>query len=137
LPDSFHIKIVTISRKADGYYVTLSLEGKSVSTLTTIVKLNLKNTLDINYGTERFLDHKPRIIGYNSSILPKVSEAATTLQKCLSRKKKGSNRWLKAVKSVGKQYKKLPINRNIFILLWKYATNIVNIITWKFIATKL
>ncbi|MCL2926243.1 MAG: hypothetical protein MGF17_16960 [Trichodesmium sp. MAG_R04] len=55
MPDSFHIKIVTISRKADGYYVTLSLDGKSVSALTTVVKLNLENTLAIDMRLKDFL----------------------------------------------------------------------------------
>jgi len=37
-----------------------------------------------------------------------------TLQKGLSRKKKGSNRWLKAVKAVGKQHKKVADKRKDF-----------------------
>ena len=38
LLDDFQIKTVTISRKADGYYFTMSLEDKSVPTLTTVLK---------------------------------------------------------------------------------------------------
>ena len=37
----------------------------------------------------------------------KSQKRLKTLQQRLSRKKKGSNRWLKAVKSVGKQHKKV------------------------------
>ena len=37
----------------------------------------------------------------------KSQKRVKTLQKRLSRKKKGSNRWLKAVKSVSKQHKKV------------------------------
>ena len=48
LPDGFQIKTVTISRKADGYYVTMLLEDKSVPTLTTVVKPTLENTLGID-----------------------------------------------------------------------------------------
>ena len=48
LPDSFQIKTVTISSKADRYYFTLSLEDKSVPTLTTVVKPTLENTLGID-----------------------------------------------------------------------------------------
>ncbi|NEP77403.1 MAG: hypothetical protein F6K39_03960 [Okeania sp. SIO3B3] len=50
LPDGFQIKTVTISRKADGYYITLSLEDKSVPALTFNVEPTLKNTLGIDMG---------------------------------------------------------------------------------------
>ncbi|GGA59036.1 hypothetical protein CYANOKiyG1_80420 [Okeania sp. KiyG1] len=55
LPDGFQIKTVTISRKGDGYYVTLSLEDKSVPTSTSEVEPTLKNTLGIDMGLKEFL----------------------------------------------------------------------------------
>ncbi|MCL2934291.1 MAG: hypothetical protein MGG11_19205 [Trichodesmium sp. MAG_R03] len=57
MPDGFQIKTVTISRKADGHYVTLSLEDQLVPTLTTVVKPTLENTLGIDKGAARFLDN--------------------------------------------------------------------------------
>ncbi|MGK7919454.1 MAG: RNA-guided endonuclease InsQ/TnpB family protein [Trichodesmium sp.] len=114
LPDGFKIKTVTISRKADGYYVTLSLEEKSVPALTSEVEPTLKNTLGIDMGLKAFL-----VTSEGESVpIPqyyrKSQQRLKTLQKRLSRKKKGSKRWLKAVKAVAKQYKKVADKRKDF-----------------------
>ncbi len=55
IPEGFQIKTVSISRKADGYYVTLSLEDKSVPHFTTEVKPTSENTLGIDMGLKDFL----------------------------------------------------------------------------------
>jgi len=55
LPDGFQIKTATISRKADGYYVTLSLEDKSVPRFNCDVKPTTENTLGIDMGLKDFL----------------------------------------------------------------------------------
>ena len=83
------------------------LEDKPVPTLTTVVKPTLENTLGIDMGLKDFL-----ITSVGESVpIPqyyrKSQKRLKTLQKRLSRKKKGSNRWLKAVKSVSKQHKKV------------------------------
>ncbi|NEQ72607.1 MAG: transposase [Okeania sp. SIO2C9] len=106
IPEGFIIKTVTISRKADGYYATLSLEDRSVPALTTKVESTLKNTLGIDMGLKEFLvtsegESVPIPQYYRSS-----QKRLKTLQKRLPRKKKGSKRWLKAVKAVAKQHKK-------------------------------
>ncbi|NET41075.1 transposase [Okeania sp. SIO2B3] len=106
IPDGFKIKTVTISRKADGYYVTLSLEDKSVPTFDSDVEPTPENTLGIDMGLKDFL-----VTSLGKSVpIPqyyrKSQKRLKTLQKRLSRKKKGSKRWLKAVKAVAKQHKK-------------------------------
>ncbi|NET29484.1 MAG: transposase [Okeania sp. SIO1I7] len=114
LPDGFQIKTVTISRKADGYYVTLSLEDKSVPAFTNKVEPTLKNTLGIDMGLKEFL-----VTSEGESVpIPqyyrKSQQQLKTLQKRLSRKKKGSKRWLKAVLAVAKQHKKVADKRKYF-----------------------
>ena len=114
LPLGFQIKTVTISRKADGYYITLSLEDKSVPALTTKVEPTLKNTLGIDMGLKEFL-----VTSEGESVpIPqyyrKSQKRLKTLQKRLSRKKKGSKRRLKAVKAVAKQHKKVADKRKDF-----------------------
>ncbi|NET15673.1 MAG: transposase [Okeania sp. SIO1H6] len=116
IPEGFIIKTVTISRKADGYYVTLSLEEKSVPALTSEVEPTLKNTLGIDMGLKEFL-----VTSEGESVpIPqyyrKYQQRLKTLQKRLSRKKKGSKRWLKAVKFVAKQHKKVADQRKDFHL---------------------
>ncbi|WP_363267843.1 transposase [Okeania sp. SIO2B3] len=114
IPEGFIIKTVTISRKADGYYVTLSLEDKSVPALTFNVEPTLKNTLGIDMGLKEFL-----VTSEGESVpIPqyyrKSQKRLKTLQKRLSRKKKGSKRRLKAVKAVAKQHKKVADKRKDF-----------------------
>ncbi|GGA20752.1 RNA-guided endonuclease TnpB family protein [Okeania sp. KiyG1] len=114
IPEGFIIKTVTISRKADGYYVTLSIEDKSVPALSCNVKPTLKNTLGIDMGLKEFLvtsegESVPIPQYYRSS-----QQRLKTLQKRLSRKKKGSKRWLKGVKAVAKQHKKVADKRKDF-----------------------
>ena len=114
IPEGFQIKTVTISRKADGYYVTLSLEDKSVPRFTTEVKPTLKNTLGIDMGLYEIL-----VTSEGESVpIPqyyrKSQQRLKTLQKRLSRKNKGSKRWLKAVKAVAKQHKKVADKRKDF-----------------------
>ncbi|MDY7006329.1 MAG: transposase [Cyanobacteriota bacterium] len=114
LPDDFQIKTVTISRKADGYYITLSLEDRSVPALTTKVEPTLKNTLGIDMGLKEFL-----VTSEGESVpIPqyyrKSQKRLKTLHKRLSRKKKGSNRWSKALLAVAKQHKKIADKRKDF-----------------------
>ncbi|GGA36604.1 RNA-guided endonuclease TnpB family protein [Okeania sp. KiyG1] len=114
IPEGFQIKTVSISRKADGYYVTLSLEDKSVPQFTTEVKPTSENTLGIDMGLKDFLvtsngESVPIPQYYRSS-----QKRLKTLQKRLSRKKKGSKRWLKALLAVAKQHKKVADKRKDF-----------------------
>ncbi|NES69408.1 MAG: transposase [Okeania sp. SIO2D1] len=108
LPLGFQIKTVTISRKADGYYVTLSLEDKSVPYFPDF-KPTVGNTIGIDMGLKDFL-----VTSEGESVpIPqyyrKSQQRLKTLQKRLSRKNKGSKRWLKAVKAVAKQHKKADV----------------------------
>ncbi|NES63896.1 MAG: transposase [Okeania sp. SIO2D1] len=111
LPSGFQIKTVTISRKADGYYVTLSLEDKSVPKFNCDVEPTTENPLLIDMGLKDFLvtsdgDTVPIPRYYRSS-----QKRLKTLQKRLSRKKKGSKRWLKALLAVAKKHKKAADKR--------------------------
>ncbi|NET11752.1 MAG: IS200/IS605 family element transposase accessory protein TnpB [Okeania sp. SIO1H6] len=114
IPEGFQIKTVTISRKADGYYVTLSLENKSVPALTTKVEPTLKNILGIDMGLHKFLVTSEGDAVPIPQYYRKSQKRLQTLQKRLSRKKKGSKRWLKAVKAVAKQHKKVADKRKDF-----------------------
>ncbi len=114
IPEGFKIKTATISRKVDGYYVTLSLEDKSVPIFTADIKPSLENTLGIDMGLKDFL-----VTSEGESVdIPqyyrKSQKRLKILQKRLSRCQKGSNRRKKAVKAVGKQHKKIADKRKDF-----------------------
>lgn len=55
LPAGFTVKTATITKKADGYYVTLSLEDKSVPQITIDTIPTWENTIGIDRGLKSFL----------------------------------------------------------------------------------
>ncbi|NEQ74385.1 MAG: transposase [Okeania sp. SIO2C9] len=113
LPSGFQIKTVTISRKADGYYVTLSLEDKSVPYFPD-VEPTTENTLLIDMGLKNFLVTSERELVPIPQYYRSSQKRLKTLQKRLSRKNKGSKRWLKAILAIAKQHKKVADKRKYF-----------------------
>jgi putative transposase len=56
LPDGFSVKTVSISRKADGWYVTFSLEDKSVPDLPIVeIEPTEANSIGVDAGVEYFI----------------------------------------------------------------------------------
>ncbi|MFW6296516.1 MAG: RNA-guided endonuclease InsQ/TnpB family protein, partial [Halothece sp.] len=55
IPDGFKIKTAQITKKADGYYLTLSLEDTSVPELTIDIAPTTENTVGIDMGLKKFL----------------------------------------------------------------------------------
>jgi putative transposase len=113
LPQGFKIKTATVTRKADGWYITLSLEDKSVPDLTPETP-TLDNTIGIDVGLKSFLVDDS---GQDEPIpqhYRKAERKLKRLQRSLSRKKKGSNRLKKAVKRVAKAHLKVSNQRKDF-----------------------
>jgi putative transposase len=54
LPDSFDIKTAIVSRKADGWYVTLTLEDKTVPEFVFDIEPTWNNSISIDVGLEKF-----------------------------------------------------------------------------------
>ncbi|QYO62891.1 RNA-guided endonuclease InsQ/TnpB family protein [Leptolyngbya sp. 7M] len=54
IPDGFAIKTAAITKKADGYYITLSLQDGSVPELTPGLP-TIENTIGIDMGLKSFL----------------------------------------------------------------------------------
>ncbi|WP_428011197.1 RNA-guided endonuclease InsQ/TnpB family protein [Baaleninema sp.] len=113
IPDGFKIKTATITRKADGYYITLSLQNSTVPELSPELP-TLDNTIGIDMGLKSFL-----IVDDGSEVpIPqhyrKAQKKLARLQRSLSRKKKGSNRRQKAVKRVAKAHQKVANQRKDF-----------------------
>jgi putative transposase len=113
LPDGFKIKTATVTRKVDGWYVTLSLEDASVPVLTPDTP-TLDNTVGIDMGLKTFLVDDSG----NDEPIPqhyrKAEKQLKRLQRSLSRKKKGSNRRQKAIKRVAKAHLKVANQRKDF-----------------------
>ncbi|MEH1777069.1 RNA-guided endonuclease InsQ/TnpB family protein [Nostoc sp.] len=114
LPDSFKIKTATITHKADGWYISLSLEDVTVPSFKTDLRPTPDNTVGIDMGLKSFL-----VTSDNQEVpIPqyyrKAEKRLKRLQRQLSRKKKGSNRRTKAVKRVAKTHLKVGNQRKDF-----------------------
>jgi putative transposase len=121
IPDGYKIKTASVTKKADGYYVTLSLEDATVPTTKPDFNPDLITGIDV--GLKEFLTTS---IGETVSIpqhYRKSQKRLRVIQKRVSRRKKGSNRRQKAVKQLGKQHKKVADKRKDFH--FKTANNLL------------
>jgi putative transposase len=123
IPSGFKVKTAAITKKADGYYLTLSLQDASVPELSPELP-TLDNTIGIDVGLKSFLvtDEGEEVV------IPqpyrKAEKRLKRLQRGLSRKKKGSNRRKKAIKRVAKAHLKVANQRKDFH--YKTAKSLLN-----------
>ncbi|NEQ88027.1 MAG: transposase, partial [Moorea sp. SIO2I5] len=122
IPEGFKIKTATITRKADGYYVTLSVQDDAVPKIIPVD--NVTSPIGIDMGLKSFL------IKSDGSEVPipqyyrKAHKRLKKRQKAVSRSKKGSNNRQKAVTKLGKAHKKVADTRKDFH--FKTAKNLLD-----------
>ena len=113
IPDGFKIKTAAIVKKADGYYITLSLQDSSVPELSPEMP-TVDNTIGIDMGLKSFLVDD---LG-EEVVIPqyyrKSERRLKKIQRSLSRKKKGSKRRRKVIKRVAKAHLKVSNQRKDF-----------------------
>ncbi|MBN3911025.1 MAG: IS200/IS605 family element transposase accessory protein TnpB [Nostoc sp. NMS1] len=120
-PAGFKIKTASITKKADGYYITLSLEDATVP--TTKPDFNPDSITGIDVGLKEFLTTS---VGETVAIPQHYRSSQKRLrviQKRVSRRHIGSNRRKKAVKQLGRQHKKVADKRKDFH--FKTANNLL------------
>ena len=121
IPDGFKIKTVSVTKKADGFYVTLSLDDATVPMVKP--DFNPNKIIGIDLGLKDFLTDS------NGQAVPiqqhyrKSQKRLKLLQKRVSRRNKGSNRRKKAVNKVARQHKKVADTRRDFH--FKTANNLL------------
>lgn len=121
IPDGFKIKTATVTKKADGYYLTLSLEEATVPTIKP--DFNPDSIIGIDLGLKEFLTTSEGETVDIPQHYRQSQKRLRVIQKRVSRRKKGSNRRLKAVKQLGKQHKKVADKRQDFH--FKTANNLL------------
>jgi putative transposase len=121
LPDGFKIKTASITKKTDGYYVTLSLEDETVPTIKP--DFNPDSITGIDVGLKEFLTTSEGETVAIPQQYRKSQKRLRVIQKRVSRRKKGSNRKLKAVKQLSRQHKKVADKRKDFH--FKTANNLL------------
>jgi putative transposase len=113
IPDGFKLKTAAIVKKADGYYITLSLQDSSVPELSPEM-LTVDNTIGIDMGLKSFLVDD---LG-EEVVIPqyyrKSERRLKKIQRSLSRKKKGSKRRRTAIQRVAKAHLKVSNQRKDF-----------------------
>jgi putative transposase len=128
IPEGFKIKTATITRKADGWYISLSLEDVTVPSINSDVIPTSDNTVGVDMGLKSFL-----VTSDNQEVeIPqhyrKSEKKLKRLQRHLSRKNKGSNRRKKAIKRVAKTHLKVANQRKDFhykTAIWLLAKALV------------
>jgi putative transposase len=114
IPDGFKIKTASVTKKADGYYITLSLEDQSVPEIKP--DFNPDKITGIDVGLKEFLTTSEGETVAIPQYYRQAQKRLRVLQKRVSRRKKGSNGRLKAIKQLGKQHKKVADKRQDFHL---------------------
>ncbi len=121
IPDGFKIKTASVTKKADGYYLTLSLEDATVPTVKP--EFNPDSITGIDVGLKEFLTTSEGETVAIPQHYRKSQKRLRVIQKRVSRREKGSNRRLKTVKQLGKQHKKVADKRKDFH--FKTANNLL------------
>ena len=112
IPDGFKVKTASVTKKADGFYVTLSLEDKTVPDIKP--NFNPEKITGIDIGLKEFLTTSEGETVAISQHYRRSQKRLKVIQKRVSRRKKGSNRRHKAVKKLGYQHKKIADKRKDF-----------------------
>jgi putative transposase len=123
IPDGFKIKTATITRKADGYYITLSLQDSTVPELSPELP-TLDNAIGIDLGLKSFLVTDEGEAVAIPQHYRKAQKKLARLQRSLSRKKKGSKRRQKALNRVARAHQKVANQRKDFH--YKTAKKLLN-----------
>ena len=121
IPEGFDIKTVSVTKKANGYYVSLSLDDKTVPTVKPDFDANNIVGLDVGLIDFYVASDNTRIVA--PKYLRKAERRLKSAQRKVSRRKKGSNRRKKAIKSLATQYKKVADTRKDFH--FKTANNLL------------
>ena len=122
IPDGFIIKTVSVTKKANGYYVTLSLDNKEVPTIKP--DFNADNIVGIDVGLIDFYVASDNTRIAAPKYLRKSERKLKSAQRKVSRRKKGSNRKKKAIKKLGIKHLKVANIRKDFH--FKTAKNLLS-----------
>ncbi|NER94690.1 MAG: transposase, partial [Symploca sp. SIO1B1] len=112
IPKGFKIKTASISKKADGFYVTFSVDAQTVPEIKT--DINPHSITGIDVGLKDFLTTSSGETVAIPQHYRKAQKRLRIIQKKVSRRKKGGSRRLKAIKLLAKQHKKVADKRKDF-----------------------
>ena len=112
IPERFQVKTATVTRKADGWYVTLSIQDDSVPLPITLSAVT--NPIGIDMGLKSFLTKSDGDEVAIPQYYRKAFLRLRRIQKSVIRKKKGSANRRKSVEKLGKAHKRVADTRRDF-----------------------
>ena len=113
LPNGFVAKTATITKKADSWYLNLSLGNKNVPEITPEFP-TMENTTGIDMGLKAFLVTDEGEEVAIPQFYRKTEKKLKRLQRSLSRKKKGSTRRKKAIRRFARAHLRAANTRKDF-----------------------
>jgi len=114
LPEGFNVKTAIITQKADGWYITLTLEDVSVPKFAPDVEPTADNSIGIDLGLEKFLADSEGEFEPIPQHFRKSEEKLARLQQKVSTAKKGSRARKLLVRKVAKLHQKIARQRKQF-----------------------
>lgn len=114
IPDEFDIKTAIITKKADGWYVNLSLEDSSVPELAVDVVPTRENSIGIDLGLEKFFADSNGDSVEIPQFFRKAEKKLARLQQKASAAKKGSRAKKLLYRKVAKLHQRIARQRRQF-----------------------
>jgi putative transposase len=114
IPEGFKVKTAIISRYADGWYVTLSLEDVRVPEVSADIEPTWENSTGIDLGLEKFLADSEAEFEPIPQHFRKSENKLAKLQQKISTAKKGSRARKLLVRKVARLHQKIARQRKQF-----------------------
>ena len=111
IANGFTIKGVTVRKKADGWYVILTLEDKSIPDTNNKDIEQINSVIGVDLGIKKLLSLSNGETISNPQFEKKLEKRKTLLQRRVSRKKRGSNNQRKALQKVARIDQKIVNQR--------------------------
>lgn len=114
IPDGFKVKTAVISKKSDGWYVTISLEDCTVPETRIDVVPTTENSVALDLGLEKFAALSTGSFIDIPQYFRRSEEKLASLQQKVSERKKGSRARKLLNRKVGKLHQKIARQRKQF-----------------------
>lgn len=114
IPDGFKAKTAIISKKSDGWYVTISLADESVPNTKIDVTPTVENSVALDLGLEKFAASSTGKFIDIPQFFRRSEDQLTFLQQKVSMRKKGSRARKLLQQKVGRLHQKIARQRKQF-----------------------
>ena len=111
IPTGFIVKLGTVKLEADGWYISLSLEDRSVPQVDEEIRPTMKNSIAIDIGLERFLTRDDGSYVEIPRFLRKSASRMARLQHRKSKLPDGSKDKQKLYKTIAKLHSQIARQR--------------------------